>query len=290
MKKLVRHLVIISLFVFTSESILSQTLKWSSSPRDNNYQRVGWLILKNNPLELRFWQYDQITKQLLIMDGALSNTPSVNITLSGDEGWGLYSEVGLVDYEPNLDFNGDGFNDLITSSSYPPPSQRYGLRIIDFTNAQTLFQLDDAAYSYGLINAFDYDNDGKLELAISKRNLNTNLSEVQVYSTNGSVSSVSQNINKIPNIYQLNQNYPNPFNPSTKIEFHISNQENIKIKIFDINGRLIRNILDENRNAGNYSIEWNGKNDAGELVSSGTYFYQLQAGDFVQTKKLIYLK
>jgi hypothetical protein len=290
MKNLVLYLGIICLFIFTSESILSQTLKWSSTPRDDSYQRVGWLILKNNPLELKFWQFDYNTKQLVIMDGALSNTPSMNITLSSNESIGPYSEVGLVDYVANLDFNGDGFNDIITSLNFPPPSQRYALRIIDFTNAQTLFLLDDASYSYGLINAFDYDNDGKLELAIDRRDLNSNLSEVRVYSTNGTPSLISNDISMSPNELKLDQNYPNPFNPSTIIEYQITQPGNVKIDVYDVTGRLVKELINEQINAGKYSVVWNGKDNFGNSVASGNYFYQIISGDFVQAKKMILLK
>ena len=286
MKTLVLYLVIISLFIFTSESILSQTLKWSSTPRDDSYQRVGWLILKNNPFELRFWQFDYNTSLLVIMDGALSNTTYMNITLLNNEGL-FYSQVGQVHYEPNLDFNGDGSNDIITSSNY---SSRYGLRIIDITTGQTLFQLDDASYSYDLINAFDYDNDGKLELAIDRRNINTNLSEVQVYSTNGNATSISENIKNIPGIYQLKQNYPNPFNPSTTIRYSLTSPEKVYIKIYNVSGQLLKEISKEHNQAGEFEVIWDGTNKHREKVSSGTYFYQIQAGEFVQAKKMILLK
>jgi hypothetical protein len=289
MKNTILLTVLGFLFLLFSESVFSQSLKWSSPQRDGSYQRVGWLISKNNPKELRFWQFDLNTNIFVIMDGALSNTPYMDITLSSNES-PAYSQVGQVDYEPNLDFNGDGYNDLVIFSGYTTPTFRYGLKIIDFQNGQTLFTLDDESYSYDLINSYDYDNDGKLEIAVDRRNINTNLSEVQVYSTNGNATSISENIKNIPGIYQLKQNYPNPFNPSTKIEYSISEPSIVSINIFNINGELIKELINEEKNNGNYSITWNGKDNKGTFVASGTYFYQIQVGDFVQAKKMILLR
>ena len=94
----------------------------------------------------------------------------------------------------------------------------------------------------------------------------------------------------IPNNHKILQNYPNPFNPSTTIEYQISTRGNVKIKVYDNNGRLIRSLLNEYKNVGRHKIIWNGKNDRGELVASGSYFYQIQVGDFLEAKKMILLK
>jgi photosystem II stability/assembly factor-like uncharacterized protein len=102
---------------------------------------------------------------------------------------------------------------------------------------------------------------------------------------------VTQVINeKIPADYELSQNYPNPFNPSTTIQYSISKSGNVKINIYDIMGRLVKELINDQRNTGKYSIVWNGKDNFGNSVSSGAYFYHIQAGDFVRSKKMILLK
>ncbi|MDP3830274.1 MAG: LamG-like jellyroll fold domain-containing protein, partial [Ignavibacteriaceae bacterium] len=90
--------------------------------------------------------------------------------------------------------------------------------------------------------------------------------------------------------FVLSQNYPNPFNPSTTINFSVPGASNVNITVYDINGQVVSNLLSEFKNSGNYSLNWDGKNDSGSKVSSGTYFYQVQIGNLVQTKKMILLK
>ena len=85
--------------------------------------------------------------------------------------------------------------------------------------------------------------------------------------------------------YQLHQNYPNPFNPTTKIRFEIPKQNFVSLKIYDISGREVANLINGERTAGAYDIEFDGS-----YLASGTYFYRLQAGDFVQVKKMVLLK
>jgi len=89
----------------------------------------------------------------------------------------------------------------------------------------------------------------------------------------------------LPANYSLNQNYPNPFNPTTRIDFDIPESQNVKIIISDISGREVSILLNENKPAGYYGIEFNSKN-----LSSGVYYYTLTAGSYVSTKKMIVLK
>ena len=88
------------------------------------------------------------------------------------------------------------------------------------------------------------------------------------------------------NDYSLDQNYPNPFNPSTRISFAIPNNANVTLKVYDILGNEVAQLLsNEQRAAGRYEVNFDASN-----LASGTYIYKLQAGDFVQTKKMILLK
>jgi hypothetical protein len=87
------------------------------------------------------------------------------------------------------------------------------------------------------------------------------------------------------NDFELSQNYPNPFNPSTIISFNIPKDELVSLKVFDVMGNEVANVLNEQKSAGYYSIEFN----ASELAS-GTYFYKLQAGDKTEVRKMLLLK
>jgi hypothetical protein len=85
--------------------------------------------------------------------------------------------------------------------------------------------------------------------------------------------------------FVLDQNYPNPFNPSTIIKYELPKESFVTIKLYDLLGREIKTLVNEDKPAGSYSFTFNGSD-----LSSGVYFYRMQAGDFLQTKKLILLK
>lgn len=95
----------------------------------------------------------------------------------------------------------------------------------------------------------------------------------------------------IPQEYSLNQNYPNPFNPQTTLRFTIPKSELIELKVFNIQGQLIRTLVNEVKPAGSYQATWNGENETGIAQASGIYFYRLKAGtQFVETKPMVLLR
>ena len=93
-----------------------------------------------------------------------------------------------------------------------------------------------------------------------------------------------------PLAYSLSQNYPNPFNPSTTISYSLKKPGEVKITIFDLLGQKVRSLVQGHKSAGRYSVRWDGRNEAGRPVSSGTYFYRLKAGEAVQTRRMLFLK
>ena len=107
-----------------------------------------------------------------------------------------------------------------------------------------------------------------------------------LHTTNGGISFVEEEqISTIPTEFLLSHNYPNPFNPSTKIKYSVPQSSNVVIKVYDILGNEIETLINEEKPAGNYELNWNAVN-----LPSGVYFYQLRAGSFVETKKMILLK
>jgi hypothetical protein len=90
---------------------------------------------------------------------------------------------------------------------------------------------------------------------------------------------------ELPSQFILNQNYPNPFNPTTTINYSVPKSGIVKIKVYDLLGREVATIVNENKPAGNYNIEFNASK-----LTSGIYFYRMEAGSFSQTKKLLLLK
>ncbi len=90
--------------------------------------------------------------------------------------------------------------------------------------------------------------------------------------------------------FSLEQNYPNPFNPSTVIKYQVPVAGLVSLKVYDILGNEVAILVDEYRNAGSYEIEFNVGRNSSPAIASGIYFYKIQAGDFVETKKMILLK
>jgi hypothetical protein len=93
-----------------------------------------------------------------------------------------------------------------------------------------------------------------------------------------------------PSSHRLGQSYPNPFNSSTIIEFDMPATETINMVILDIRGRVVRNLIDNQERFGFQSVQWDAKNDDGDNVSSGVYFYQIRSSNFNAVGKLLYLK
>ncbi len=93
------------------------------------------------------------------------------------------------------------------------------------------------------------------------------------------------NNNETPNRFALEQNYPNPFNPSTTIKFQLAKSSFVKLTVFDVLGRQVESLVNDNKEAGYYEVNF----DASKFAS-GLYFYKIEAGDFVETKKMMLIK
>ena len=95
--------------------------------------------------------------------------------------------------------------------------------------------------------------------------------------------------------FSLGQNYPNPFNPETWIPYQLASAETVVVQIYDAAGDLVRRLDVGWQRAGDYtsrdrSVYWNGRNEFGEQMASGVYYYTINAGDFLSTSKMLLLK
>ncbi len=99
-----------------------------------------------------------------------------------------------------------------------------------------------------------------------------------------------ENPEPFPARFILEQNYPNPFNPVTMIRLSVARQSKVSLEVFDLAGRKVRTLLNEIKAAGTYEVRWNGLTDSGQKVTSGVYYYRMQAGEFIQTRKLVMVK
>jgi len=94
----------------------------------------------------------------------------------------------------------------------------------------------------------------------------------------------------IPEVFALQQNYPNPFNPVTTLRYDLPENGYVNIVIYDMLGRQVKTLINQTQEAGYRSVIWDATNDYGKPVSAGIYLYQIQAGEYMQTKKMVLLK
>jgi hypothetical protein len=94
----------------------------------------------------------------------------------------------------------------------------------------------------------------------------------------------------LPTDYALEQNYPNPFNPSTDIQFALPADSKVSLEIYNVLGQRVNTLVNGEMPAGDHTVTWDGRNSSGGSVSSGVYFYRIQATNFVETKKMMMLK
>jgi hypothetical protein len=95
---------------------------------------------------------------------------------------------------------------------------------------------------------------------------------------------------EIVSSFVLFQNFPNPFNPQTVIEYNLNCPSELSIKIYNIKGQLVKTLINGHREKGSHQISWDGKDEKGKKTSSGIYFYQLKAKDYIETKKMVKLR
>ena len=103
-------------------------------------------------------------------------------------------------------------------------------------------------------------------------------------------SSVSIIEDVIPLTYALYNAYPNPFNPVTSLRYDLPNDGSVNITIYDMMGRVVKTLVNSSQTVGFKSIQWNATNDRNEPVTAGLYLYAIQAGEFRQIKKMVFLK
>ncbi len=95
---------------------------------------------------------------------------------------------------------------------------------------------------------------------------------------------------QLPESYGLGQNYPNPFNPSTEINYQLPETGRVQISIYNMLGQQVRVLINKEQDAGNHVIRWNGKDNSGQVVPSGTYVLRMKAGEFLAERKMMLLK
>jgi hypothetical protein len=228
--------------------------------------------------------------------------PMTRITLFEANGNNSYQVVGRIDligvfsfYAQNyqaVDVDKDGIEEMMVCIEQT-------VLILKFNGSQNhqtyelfYFKQNDLALAgrnsvyYGAV-MYNLVNDAKEEIIITLDDIIQNVGLKLfsfIYKPEFTID-VNDNLPLHPAKYNLYPNFPNPFNPTTTIRYEIPQQEFVSLKVFDILGNEIETLVNEEKSIGNYEVEF----DASRF-SSGVYFYRLQAGDFIQTRKMILMK
>ena len=270
---------------------------------DGNYSLLEGEIYEVEPYTLPAsysgaqFLYDALVGSIFYLDtGALTENIDIFLTLVVNCNSGTYND-GQFFFESNITiFNSGGE----VTGTYPLGGNGAVLRIVKtpgFNNFLTQIGLEpDSALTYAFmitpglftlegittINTEDY-----IEARIQ------HFSTI-VGATLTAVTDVTDNFSK-PQIFRIEQNYPNPFNPNTIISYRLPVQSYVTLKIYDIIGNDVATLVNEEKGPGTYEVEFSatgGSASGGNAynLSSGIYFYQLRAGNFIQTKKMVLLK
>ena len=187
---------------------------------------------------------------------------------------------GLTDFSHGssaADIDGDGDIDVLSASTTDNKIAWYEN---DGSQSFTPHTITTSADGAASVYAVDIDGDGDMDV-LSASQLDDKIAWYENLSPVG-IGSIS---NEIPIKFRLSQNYPNPFNPSTSIQYAVSSRQFVSLKVYDVLGNEVATLVNEEKPAGSYKVEFDGTD-----LTSGIYFYKLQARIFAETKKMILLK
>ncbi|MDP2364787.1 MAG: T9SS type A sorting domain-containing protein [Ignavibacteria bacterium] len=269
------------LLVFITTSVLPQWQNtWNSSSIDYN-TLSGWVDFDKvgDSWTKRIYSLDSLKFAIKSQDG---NTTEYIYTFSAPE-----KLAGLQIYSTGKDLNGNGKMDFYILSYYGTSVYRQAFKIFDITNGEIIFEKNDPNFYYSYPVVSDINNDKVLECLINRFDYPSFASyRIEVYNT----GIVGLNPETKPIKFELMQNYPNPFNPSTTISYKVENESFVKLKIYDLQGELVKELVNEVKSSGDYQVDWNGSNQYETKLPSGVYFYQLEVGQYRQAKKMVLLK
>jgi len=196
------------------------------------------------------------------------------------------------------DINHDGFGDFILSNPLPFS----GLGDVNvYYGGPDMDSLPDITYSADEMPGYqeefgrdcsgvgDFNGDGLEDFAFSFKG-SYNYGYVLIYSVTD-VNSVDYEYEPtLPLQYTLSQNYPNPFNLTTTIEFGLPLRSEVTLRVYNVLGHLVTELVNDRLSAGSYRVEWDGRDGQGRVMGSGVYLYELKAGQCVESRKMILLK
>lgn len=290
-----------NVYVLENKSDNQYYNSWQGNVEGNNAYIHTWTndIDKNGKPE--FW---------VLADAYYNGIGTTRITIFESDGDNSYQAVGRIDlvgimsfYAGNMqtiDVDNDGseevavcIDDNFLILKFNGSENHHTYEVYYIKRNELTASGENSVYFGATMN--DLLNNGKNEILISMDHIINQGAQTfgrrftKIYRPD-STTSVNQSDDLIPNSISLNQNYPNPFNPVTNIKFELNKSETVSIKIYNILGKEIKLLVQEELPSGEYSILWSGKDDEGNSLPSGIYFIQMKAGKYQQTIKSVLLK
>jgi len=299
-----KYMKSVLILIFTATGLFAQTnIKWQQT-FDDTVIPGGWQVIDadGSASGLELVQTDSTFEAIELNAHAgqafwSSNAQNSNRAGVIDE-WLISPRISVI-YDGDSLYFWAGANDQGFDDSIRVKISTTGNHIKDFSHQLANFKVDGPAGSwhrYGFdLSAFDssdiyfainyYIKDG------GPGGLNSDFIWIDHPLISGDVvASLEDNININPDQLVLHQNYPNPFNPSTTIGFELVQAEFVQLTIFDITGRRINQLVNQQLESGYHKVVWDGQDNNGQKVSSGVYICQIQSQNFRQSKKMIYLQ
>ncbi len=224
-----------------------------------------------------------------ISHGSWKNRWKISIIPEKKIRWTIYTTLGIKDLDSEMTVQEDVYYNVTTVYD--------GSALKIYLNGA----LNSEVSHSGLLETTSVDLTIGQELPDSDYNFKGVLDDIRIYNYDLSKQEISnifdegtsvhqKNDKAVPEEFLLLQNYPNPFNNQTTIRFQIVRQGKVKLTIYDILGKKIRTLVNEEKTAGYHFVNWNGKTDRGISATSGIYFYELKCEGFCQKKKLLLIK
>jgi hypothetical protein len=208
-----------------------------------------------------------------------------------------YDETSSIYYVNVNVSEADGFNGIGFTLSYDTEALELvnegivGLGTVSITKQLEEGMLD--VNSYFVEDEFN----GSITIGFKSRGMNKDL-DFELVNAGVSIDNVISAVNDVeklsvkavPAAYSLAQNYPNPFNPTTTIEYSIPESGHVELAIFNLAGQKVRTLVNEQQTASYQKVVWDARNDMGETVGAGLYFYKLVSGNFSKIQKMTLIK
>ena len=244
----------------------------------------GYQVIGNAQIYFGGLEMDTIPDVVMVGDSLLDRAFGSSVAYAGDVNGDGYNDVIIGDR--------DSFGGIGSARIYLGGSNMDGKPDVTIIGNAADYYFGSSVNSAGDVNGDGYDDviiGSPLHAWFGEHDRGS----AAIFLGNGRLTSVREEEvtpAEVPNSYFLCQNYPNPFNSSTRISYILKSASLVNLQILNCTGELVKTLTMGRQLTGEHSVTWKGRDNSGKFVPSGVYFYQIQAGQFTATKKLLLLK